>query len=452
MELAAFEADTDPEKRVRWIDRLLAKPEYADRFAVMWSAILRNKRTLGRLSQPGTFALDAWIRQSLAENMRYDDFVAAILTAQGDAAQNPPVVWFRQAATIEDQVDDTAQLFLGLRLQCARCHRHPYERWTQEDYYGFASLFARVGRKPGRDPVTPRIYVLSAGQANDPEGRSYAPRLLGVSDPIALSQADDPRKALVEWLRRRDNPYLARAVVNRYWKHFFGRGLVEPEDDLRLSNPPSNPELLDALSASFIEGGYDLKQLIRTIAISRAYERSSLPNAWNARDLQACSRFVPRRMPAELLLDAIDTLAGTTEGFTGLPPGLLATQLPDDGFDSAERFLDVFGRPKRESVCECERSPEANLSQSLHLLNSLEIERKISDPAGRAARWAVDPRRDEDKVCELYRIAFSRNPAADESRLCLEHLERRRSQRALRQGYEDLIWTVINTKEFGFIH
>jgi len=453
-EVAALEADPAPEDeaRARWVDRLLARPEYADRFALTWSAVLRNKRTLGRLSQPGTFALDAWVREALAENLPYDRFAAAILTARGDAAVNPPVVWFRQVSTVEDQADDTAQLFLGLRLQCARCHHHPYERWGQDDYYGFASLFARVGRKAGPDPVTPRIFNLPEGRATDPAGRAHPPRLLGAADPLPDDPGRDPREDLVGWLRRPDNPYFARAVVNRYWKHFFGRGLVEPEDDLRASNPPTHPELLDALSADFVAHGYDLKRLVRTLATSRAYGRSSAPNAWNLSDRQAYSRFAPRRLPAELLLDAVDTVTGARESYPGLPDGLRAAQLPDEGFDTPGRFLAVFGRPKRESVCECERSAEPSLTQSLHLMNSPEIERKISAPAGRAARWAADDTTpDAAKVAALYRVALSRFPTSAERDACLEHLARRRGEGRWKDGYEDLVWSILNTKEFAFV-
>jgi hypothetical protein len=451
-EVESLETDRDPEKRVKWVDQLLDRPEYADRFARMWSAILRNKRALGPLSQPGTFAFHAWVRQSLAENKPYDRFVAEILTARGDASINPPVVWFRQVSTVEDQVDDTAQLFLGLRLQCARCHHHPLERWGQDDYYGFAAFFTRIGRKPGIDPVTPRIFVKPAGLATDPAtGRTYSPRVLGGAAALDLGPEHDPRQALADWLRRPDNPFLSRALVNRYWKQFFGRGLVDPEDDLRVSNPPTHPELLDALAEDFVAQGFDLKRLVRTIATSRAYERSSEPNAWNAPDRQGFSRFHPRRLPAELLLDSIDTVAGTREAFHGLPAGFRAAQLPDEAFDSPGKFLDVFGRPKRESVCECERTSEANLSQRLHLLNSSEIERKVSSPEGRASRWASDPRSDVEKIVELYRLALSRKPIAEECAVCLAHLARRRGEGKLREGFEDLIWSLINTKEFAFV-
>ncbi len=450
-EVAALEAETDADKRVRWIDRLLDRPEYADRFAMTWSAILRNKRTLGNLSKAGTFALHAWVRQAIAENLPYDQFMAAIVIARGDAACNPPVVWYRQVNTLEDRVDDTAQLFLGLRLQCARCHHHPFERWSQNDYYGFASLFARIGQKAGSDPVTPRLFLLPEGQAIDPTGLAHPPRLLGQSQPLRCHPDHDPREDLAEWLRDPKNPFFARSVVNRYWKHFFSRGLVEPEDDLRASNPPSDPALLDALADDFVIHGFNLKRLVRLLATSRAYERSSEPNAWNATDVQGYSRFYPRRLPAEVLLDAIDTLTGSRETFTGLPPGLRAVQLPDEGFDTPSRFLDAFGRPKRDSVCECERSIEPSLTQSLYLLNAAEIEHKLSAPDGRAARFARDSRPNSDKIVAIYRVSLSRTPTRAELDACLDHINRRRGKEDPQKGFEDLIWALMNIKEFQFV-
>jgi hypothetical protein len=448
-DVAAFESSTDPEKRIQWVDRLLERPEYADLFAMKWSAILRNQRGLGEIAQPGTFAFHAWVRQAIAENRPYDQFAAAIVTAKGDPAIHPAVAWYRQVNSLEEQVDDTAQLFLGLRLQCARCHHHPFERWAPDDYYGFASLFSRIGRKPSDDPVTPRLYVLPSGLARNPiTKKEQLPRVLGGPELKDLGPYSDPREELADWLRRPDNPFFARALVNRYWKHFFGRGLVEPEDDLRISNPPSNLELLDALSADFIAHGFDLKHLVRTIATSRVYERSSLPTPTNRDDRQNFARYYPRRLPAEVLLDAIGTVTGRPESFNGLPKSFRATQLPDEGFLSP--FLTAFGRPKRESVCECERSPEANLSQGLLLLNSPDLQRQLRGSGGRASTWASNGRPDAANIEELYRLAFSRPPTFDERDVCLAHLSRRRAQGRLKEGYEDLIWTVVNTKEFLF--
>jgi hypothetical protein len=452
-DVSEFESNAQADRRSRWVERLLGRPEYADLFAMHWAAILRNQRSFGALSQPGTFAFHDWIRQALAENMPYDRFVAAIVGARGDATFHPPVVWYRQVKSLEEQVDDTAQLFLGVRLQCARCHHHPSERWGPDDYYGFAALFSRIGRKPGLDPITPSLYLLPTGQAENPDThRRYHPRVLGGEALPNLGPRDDPRQDLIEWMRKADNPYFAPALVNRYWKHFFGRGLVEPEDDFRVSNPPTHPELLQALADDFIGHGFDLKHLVRTLATSRAYDRSSLPVASMSTQASAqqFGRFAPRRLPAEVLLDAIGTATGAPAAFAGLPRSLRATQLPDEGFASS--FLEVFGRPRRESVCECERRTEATLAQSLLLLSSAEIERTLEARGGRIDGWLADPRPDATRVDELYRVCFSRGPTDEERAVCLEHLARHRGRETLRRGYEDLVWSLINTKEFLFNH
>jgi hypothetical protein len=454
----AFEKDSDPQKRARWVDRLLERPEYADFFALKWAAILRNQRTLNVIAglnpQTLTFGFHAWIRQSLAENKPYDQFAAEIIAAKGDLAANPPATWYRQIGrTADDLVDDTAQLFLGMRIQCARCHHHPFEKWSQDDYYGFAAFFSRVGRKPGPEPGSQRVYVLPTGLARNPtSGKSYTPKALDGPQLGELGPRQDPRQELANWLRKADNPFFAKALVNRYWKHFFGRGLVEPEDDMRVSNPPTNPELLDALAADFIHSGYDLKHLVRIIATSRAFDRSSEPSTDNENDHQNFARYYPTRMSAEVLLDAINSVTGSSDAFNNLPKGTKAVDLPDEGFGSY--FLDVFGRPKRESVCECERSAEANLSQTLHLLNSGEIQNKLTARDGVVSRWTdrQDARSDRDKVIELYRLCYSRLPSDDELQICISHVELRKAENKLRQGYEDLLWSLINTKEFLFNH
>jgi hypothetical protein len=453
-EVAAFENDNDLDKRSKWVGRLLERPEYADFFALKWSAILHNQRgVFAQFTLPSTFAFHRWIRQSLAENKPYDQFAAEILTAKGDPESHPPVAWYRQAGRTQDeQVDDTAQLFLGMRIQCARCHHHPFEKWSQDDYYGFASFFSRVGRKAGTDPVNPRVYVLPTGLARNPTtSKDHAPKPLGGLELSHLGPYQDPRQELVNWLREPGNPFFSKALVNRYWKHFFGRGLVEPEDDMRVSNPPTNPELLDALANDFVKSGFNLKHLVRTIAASAAYERSSLPNDDNASDRQNFARYYPSRLPAEVLLDAVNTLTLSGEPFGGLPRGFRAVQLPDEGFPS--EFLNVFGRPKRESVCECERTAEASLSQSLLMLSSLEIQNKLASGSGRVAAWADETKDDRpalDKIEELYRLAYARLPSQEECEICQAHLDRRRAENKLKQGFEDLAWALINSKEFQF--
>lgn len=457
-EVSQYVADTAPDKRARWIDRLVSSPQYADYFAMKWSAILRNARGpqfFGDASKGTTFAFHAWVREAIAENMRYDRFAASLVSAKGDPAINPAVAWYRSRdfnnPNSEAIVEDTAQLFLGMRIQCAKCHHHPFERWSQDDYYGFTSFFSRIGRKASDDPFAPRLYTLASGKATHPDkGTSYDPKALGGPEFKDLGPRDDPRDKLAAWLSQPDNPYFAKALVNRYWKHFFGRGLVEPEDDMRVSNPPTNGELLDALAAEFVRTGYDLKALVRLIATSDAYARSSVANENNARDRQNFARFYPRRLPAEVLLDAIDAVTDSAEDYAGLPKGFRAVQLPDEGFGSY--FLEVFGRPKRESVCECERTAEPSLAQRLHLLNSDEIEAKVGGPRAAEMAKAAEsaPEKDAMNVEQLYALCFSRVPDDDERAACLAHLTKARAHGNLKQGYEDLIWTLINSNEFLF--
>ncbi len=447
-ETQAFLADTRPDKRDHLIERLLNSTDYADFFANKWSAILRNKRRSPN-DRRATYAFHAWIRDSFLQNKPYDEFVGDIIASSGQADQNPPVAWYREVNDQPAQVEDTAQLFLGLRIQCARCHHHPFEKWSEKDYYGFSAFFAQVGRKKGTQPGLDRIYHRTGeAQAKHPKtGEMLKPTGLG-GEPLDVSPHEDPRQALVAWMSHPDNPFFAKALVNRYWKHFFGRGLVDPEDDMRVTNPASNPALLDALAKDFIEHDFDLKHLIRTIVSSQTYQLSAEPNDWNRDDKQNFSRYYPKRLNAEVLLDAINQVTGTTTGFGGVPAGTRATQLPDNGFNSY--FLTVFGRPESSSACECERSSEANLAQSLHLLNSAEIQGKLTAGDGRAAKLSADANREhEAKIRELYLLSFSREPSADELSVALGHIEKTGDAK---RAYEDIVWALINTKEFLFNH
>ncbi len=446
-ETDAFGADTDPAKRAKVIDRLLDSPDYADAFATKWAAILRNKRTDDTLHRRGSYAFHAWIRQSLLDNKPFDQFVREILTATGETGTNPPVIWYRQVAESNQQVEDASQLFLGLRLQCARCHHHPFEKWSTEDYYQLAAFFSRVGRKKGAQPGEDRIFHnRGTPQAAGPKGTHKAVAL--GAEPTEIPADTDPRTALAEWMTAADNPFFARSAVNRYWKHFFSRGLVEPEDDMRLTNPPTNPALLDALAADFVAHGYDLKHLVRTICNSATYQLSAEPNEFNAEDRQAFSRFYPRRLSAETALDSIDTLTGKTTAFAGTLAGTRSVQLPDPNFNNY--FLTVFGRPNGDSACECERVSEANLAQSIHLINSADILGKLGGAEGRAALLAGDARDEAAKIDELYRVAFSRSPTAEEKALVEQYLAAHADNRPA--AFEDVIWSLLNTKEFLFNH
>ncbi|MGE3818189.1 MAG: DUF1549 domain-containing protein, partial [Isosphaeraceae bacterium] len=448
----AFVAETDSNKRDRLVDKLLERPEYPAYFAIKWADVLRNKRENKADFQRGTFTFHDWIRESLTRNVPYDQFVREILAASGTPSTAPPVQWYRRLKAADAFVDDTAQVFLGMRLQCAKCHHHPFEKWSQDDYYGFAAFFARVGRKTAQ-PGTPMnndsevvIFASRTGTVNHPKsGKSMTPKGLGGPE-FPFANLVDPRQKLVDWMADPANPFFAKAVVNRYWAHFFGRGVVEPMDDLRETNPPSNPELQNALTDDFVQNGYDLKRLVRTICTSQTYGLSSVPNEYNARDKQSFARHYPKRMTAEVLLDAISALSGVPTAFGGMPAGTRAIELPDESV--ASTFLDTFGRPKRDTACECERVTDASLGQSLMLLNSAEVQAKLTAAGSTAERLAKDAGPDEPKIEEMFWAAFGRAPSSGETASALNHLAKNPETR--REAFEDILWALINAKEFQF--
>ncbi|HYF00647.1 MAG TPA: DUF1549 and DUF1553 domain-containing protein, partial [Planctomycetota bacterium] len=444
----AFLADKNPNKRDALIEELLASEGYADYFANKWSAILRNRRDKETYAS-GNFAFHGWLRDALRENMPYDKFVREILTASGEISRNPAVAWWRQVSKDFEQTEDVAQLFLGVRIQCARCHHHPFEKWSGNDYYGLAAFFSRVGRKDGHGPDEQRIFHKrgNAAATHPKTKQPVKPSGLG-EKPLELTADDDPRVALADWMSKKDNPFFAKSLVNRYWKHFFGRGIVDPEDDMRETNPPANRELLELLSKRFLETNYDLKELCRTIVKSSVYQLSSLPNEHNAGDRQSFSRYYPRRLAAEVLLDAIDSFNGTSTSFQGLPAQTRAVQIPDHGGVNSY-FLTVFGKPAGSSACECERSGDASLAQSLHLLNSSDIHGKMSN--GIAKTLAADARPDAEKVDELYLRAFARPASENEKKVALAHIGKA-DAKAKQGAWEDVVWALINTKEFLFNH
>ena len=384
-----------------------------------------------------------------------------ILTASGDIEHNPPVAWYRQVNNMTAQLEDTAQLFLGQRLQCAQCHHHPFEKWSQQDYYSFGAFFSTLAKKPGSLPGEEVVYHKRGNPSatNKKTKQPVKPAGLGTT-LVSLTPDDDPRDALVDWMTAKENRFFARALVNRYWKHFFGRGLVDPEDDMRDTNPPTNPELLDALAKDFIAKGYDLKQLVRTVTTSATYQLSAIPNDYNGPDRNYFSRFYPRRLTAEVLLDSVNQVIKAQSKFDGLPVGMRALQLPDNGFNASSYFLTVFGRPEGSTSCECERSQGASLAQSLHLLNSKDLQEKIASDKGYAAQLAADSSdSDNKKVSDLYLTAFARQPEGGELETALHHIEKKTADKkekeqvtAKRQAYEDIIWALINTKEFLFNH
>jgi hypothetical protein len=458
-ETKQFAADASPTKRDQLIDRLLASGDYADYFANKWAALLRNQRA-APIDERGNYLFHDWVRNSFYANKPYDQFVRQILTASGDVEHDPATEWYKHVRTPQAALEDTAQLFLGTRIQCAQCHHHPYEKWSQQDYYSLSAFFSQVTRErvaQGEEVVYARRVAPTA--TNIKTGQPVKPAGLGAA-PADVSPDDDAREALVDWIVAPDNRFFAPALVNRYWKHFFGRGLVEPEDDMRDTNPPTDPELLRAVADHFVQSRYDLKDLIRTICRSTTYQLSAIPNGYNAADKQNYSRYYPKRLNAEVLYDAVATVTASPAPFAGLPADTRAVQLPDNSFNAGSYFLTVFGRPESTSACECERSQDASLAQSLHLLNSQDVLAKLAADTGRPAKLVADTSRcDEDKLRDLYLMAFAREPTAHELSVARQYLTREVRGKdgkphpvAKREAYEDIVWALLNTKEFLFNH
>jgi len=460
-ETTRFLASSDSNKRDQWIDELLRSPDYADFFASKWTALLKNRRD-DASDIVSNFAFHAWIRDGLLANKPYDQFVRELLGATGAVIGNPPVAWYKRVKDPKQQLEDVAQLFLGVRMQCAQCHHHPFERWSQDDYYSLAAFFTQIGRKPsgtrGEDLIFHKRGI--ATSTNIKTGVALKPAALGDSIPPIAADAD-PRLKLADWMGSPENPFFAKALANRYWKHFFQRGLIEPEDDIRDTNPPSNPELLDALAKHFVDSRFDLKSLVREITRSNAYQLSAIPNEHNASDRQNYSHYYHRRLQAEVLLDSMDRLTGTPTEFANLPKGTRAVALPDNSYNKSSAFLRVFGRPEAASVCECERVQTSSLAQSLHLINSQEMRNKLSSPTGRAEKLAKDERPLEARIRDVYLAAYSREPRPEELKNSLDFFATLSLDAdgkpvdpkvAAREGFQDLIWALINTKEFLFNH
>ena len=447
-EVRAFLADGNPEKRIRAIDRVLDRPEFVDFWALKWGDLLRVNRDL--LQDKGMWSFHNWVRACLRDGKPLDAMARDVVTAEGSTFTDGPANFYLTSRNPADWSETTAQLFLGVRLGCARCHHHPFEKWSQDDYWGMAAFFSRLGTKTsqefglfGRETV---VFLRPQGEVSHPrKGGIVKPK------PLGGPEADDPldrRRKLAEWLTAKDNPFFARNVVNRFWAYTMGRGLVEPIDDMRETNPPSIPELLDALAADLITHKYDLKHLLKTIFRSRAYQLSSSATPENRADASNTyhTRYQRKRLTAEQLADAIDFATGTREKYVGLPPGTRAIQLPDTKVRSF--LLDVFGRPARQITCECERTAQPNIAQALHLLNSDFLERKIADPKGRVAGLLKAGKKPEEIIKDLYYAALSRPPREAEAERDLAWLARSPSRSA---WAHDLLWVLLNRREFQFV-
>ena len=390
--------DEEAVKRTALIDDLLERPEYATFWTLRWGDLLRSNRQ--KLTFAGIFKFQKWIEHAIRTNMPFDQFAKQLLVSTGSSYDNPAANYFRASRDPSDATETTAQLFLGVRMQCAKCHNHPFERWTQDEYYGIASFFARVGRKAGDEPDEEVVFVNRSGEVSNPRtGQQMKPWLL-LKGEAEVAPQQDRREVFAHWLTDPENPFFAKAAVNRIWGYIMGNGIVEPVDDFRDSNPPSNEELLTALAQDFIDSGFDQKHVIRTILNSATYQLSSKKNEWNAEDDTYFSHSNVRLLSAEQLLDAICQVTDVPEKFPGLPAGTVATALPDPKIDNY--FLKIFGQPQREMACSCERSNESNLSQALQMINGPTVHNKLRDDKGRINRLIEAGVADGDIVKELY--------------------------------------------------
>ena len=448
-EARAYLADPDPAKREKLVASLLARSEYADFQANKWADLLRPNPY--RVGIKATLSLDTFLRDVFRENLPYDEFVRRLLTASGSTWRDGATTLFRDRRSPDEIVTIVSQLFMGVRLECAKCHQHPFEVYGQADFYSLAAFFGRVAyRGTGLSPpISGGEEIVTVGEAGEVRhpltGAVLAPRPL-FGSALEIPPGDDPRAALVDWLTAHDNPFLHRAAVNRIWGDLFGIGIVDPVDDFRATNPPSNPPLLDALVAEFRAGGTDQKKLLATILRSAVWDRSSLPNATNVGDTRNFSRHYRQRLRAEVLADAIDDVTGVPTTYAGLPAGSRAVQLWTHRTPAT--FLDVFGRPDPNQDPPCQRDPDATVVQALHLMNSAAIEGKIAADSSRAATLAASDLPPERIVEELYLACYARFPESSEREPLVALYTR--EGRSRRQVTEDILWSLVNSPEFVF--
>ena len=461
-ERAKFLADNSPDKRTKMIDALLERPEFVDYWAYKWSDLLLI--TTRRLPQPAVWSFYQFVRQSVADNKPWDRFARDILTASGSNLDNGAANYFDLHKDISDLTESTSVTFMGMSITCCRCHNHPLEKWTQDQYWSMANLFARVALKNGERGGEVIVQSLPSGDV--PHLRRSVPMPPTPLDgkPLSVDSPVDRRTYFVDWLTAADNPYFAKALANRVWRNFMGRGLVESEDDLRQTNPPTNPELLDALAKDFINHKYDVKYLIRTVMNSATYQRSSRPLPGNKGDDRFYSHYLIRRLPAEVILDAYSQVTGvptpftklssaagdSTSDYNGYPLGTRALQLPDSLVVS--RFLDAFGRPERSQTCSCERQQDSSVSQALHINNGKTLNDKIRAKNSRIETWLRDKITDEEAIRQWFVLALCREPTASEQKKFLALLAESAAdgQTTRREALEDLFWSVLASKEFMF--
>jgi hypothetical protein len=443
----------DPARRAKLVDDLLERPEYADFWTLKWSDVFRS--TKKTLQAKGTRTFQNWFRGNLDRNTSFDEVLREVITAGGSTFSNPAASYYRVARDPQSLAETTAQLFFGIRLQCSKCHNHPFERWTQDDYYGMAAWFARVKLRPdaleGGDKEKKGgaevVYSSREGEVTQPRtGKVMQPKFMG-GPAAAVPPNHDRREVLATWMTSADNAFVPKSIVNRVWFHLMGKGIVDPVDDFRDSNPSANDELLDALAKDFVAKKWDLKHVIRTIVNSRTYQLSAQTNEFNKDDNKYFSHAVTKLLTAEQLLDAICGVTERPEIYKGYPAGTRSVQLTDG--EANHPFLKAFGQPARELACECEREGESNLAQALQLINGATVNDRLRDPANRIGKLLDKKTPEPEMLKTLFLVTLSRPPSAAESTAMLGHVAAAMDKR---KAWEDVHWALINSKEFLFRH
>ncbi|MGI9455334.1 MAG: DUF1549 and DUF1553 domain-containing protein [Aeoliella sp.] len=444
-ETQAFVTDTDPNKRSNRIDLLLEREEFSLIWGMKWAELVMVRSENNRVDYKPMFLYSQWLKRQLDAGVPLDEMVRDLLSASGGSFSEPEVNFYQIEPDTKKIAENVAQAFLGIRVQCAQCHNHPFDRWTMDDYYGFTAFFAQIGRKRSDDYRETIVFNRGGGETNHPVGgRVMAPKFLGGETPD--TKGHDRRALVAEWITSPENPYFAPNIANRVWAHFLGVGIVDPVDDVRVSNPASNPELLSTLGAKLVEYKYDLRQLVRDICNSNAYQRSTVANASNEADRYNFARALTRRLPAETLLDCLCQVTESVEKFRGLPLGARAVEIADG--NTSTYFLTTFGRAKRQSVCACEVKGEPTLSQALHLLNGSAVHNKISQ--GKVVEQLLDAgKTPADVASDIYLRCLSRLPTEQEREKIATALGE--AERPVAE-LQDLFWAVLNSREFLFNH
>jgi hypothetical protein len=429
-------------KREKLVDELIGNKDFIEHWANKWADLLQcNGAVLG---DKAVWSYRNWIRQAVADNIPYDRFVRSLLLARGSAYETPAVNYYRVLREPGKIAEDVSQTFLGTRFNCNKCHDHPFEKWTQNQYYQFGAYFARVAIKGGQLPGDEIVYLnYAGGEVKHPKTDMEVPPKVPYGEAAPKSAEEDRREAFVAWLTSKDNPYFAKSYANRVWSYFFGRGIIEPVDDIRGSNPPSNAGLLDALTEDLVKDQFDARKLMRSICTSRTYQLALRENQWNSDDKINFSHALPRRLSAEEIMDAVAVSTGTHQKFNNLPTGMRAVEVPD-GMVAGNDFLALFGRPSRKSACECERSSNLSLSHAMNLINGATIGEALATPDNRI-RKIVDGEKEDGKVVEsIYLAILSRRPTPQEI-AAVKLSEGNRVEVA-----EDLAWALFNSPAFLF--